>query len=204
MSAEHQRPGTDDELSVQAGHELSDAQAAPALKFLVGLFLTTIVIAALMVFFYNYLEHREAVEKAPRYPMAAGQVRPLPPPPRLQSYPFQDIKSLRQEEERFLRGYGWVDESAGTVRIPIEHAMDMLAAQGLPHRAQPPAGGAAGAAAGGAGPLTTTGASSGRDPVAVPSPAGEGTPRGQEQPAQPGGQPDGGRRPAPGQQGQPH
>jgi hypothetical protein len=200
MAADHRRPGTDDDLAVAAGHELSDAQAAPALKFLVVLFVTTIIIAGLMVFFYNYLEHREAVEKAPRYPIAAEQPRALPPPPRLQPRPYQDVKVLRQEEERFLRGHAWIDESAGTVRIPIDRAIDILAAEGLPHRAAPARD--PGAAAPGAGPSTPTDAAGGREPIAAPEGADIQAPG--QAPGGTGQQPDGGQRPPAGEQGQPH
>ena len=40
------------------------------------------------------------------------------------------------EEEKTLYSYGWVDEKAGTVRIPIERAMDLLVQRGLPVRPQ--------------------------------------------------------------------
>jgi len=39
-------------------------------------------------------------------------------------------------EEKALYTYGWVDEKAGTVHIPIERAMDLLVQRGLPVRAQ--------------------------------------------------------------------
>jgi hypothetical protein len=144
---EHPHEPTRDE-TLQAGHELTDAQAAPVLKFLLFLGVVTVAVAALVVIFYNYLESREAREKTARYPMAAGAARPLPPPPRLQTFPFQDVKELRQEERRLLEQYEWVDKKAGVVRIPIERAIDVLAARGLPYRqggpgAQAPAGGAA-------------------------------------------------------------
>lgn len=168
MSAEHKQPGTNGRLSVTAGHELTDAAAAPLLKFLVFLLATTIVIAAAMVFFYNYLEHREAVDKAPRYPLAAGRPRALPPPPRLQHEPFQDVKSLRQEEVRLLHEYDWIDRAGGTVRIPIGRAMEVLAERGLPHRAAPPEAADPAAAATGAGPLAPSRAGSGREPMAAP------------------------------------
>ena len=47
----------------------------------------------------------------------------LPPAPRLQTLPAQDLAAVRAEEDRTLTSYGWVDEHAGTVRIPIEDAM---------------------------------------------------------------------------------
>jgi hypothetical protein len=120
--------------AIRAGHELSDAEAAPVLKFLAFLAVVTVSVAAIVVVFYNYLESREAREKTARYPMAAGSARPLPPPPRLQTYPFQDVKDLRQEERRLLETYEWVDRSAGVVRIPVERAIEVLAAKGLPYR----------------------------------------------------------------------
>ena len=120
------------------GHETSDAQAAPIIKFLVFLGVVTIVTAGLMVWFHNYLERREALEKTARYPLAAGRQRPLPPPPRLQTYPFDDIKDVRKDQRRLLDRYEWVDRTSGVVRIPVERAMDLIAERGLPYRAEAP------------------------------------------------------------------
>lgn len=128
----HHAPTTEE--TVRAGHELTDAESGPVLKFLAFLAIVTIGVAAIVVVFYNYLESREAREKPARYPMAAGSARPLPPPPRLQTYPFQDVKDLRQEERRLLETYEWVDRNAGVVRIPIERAIEVLAEKGLPYR----------------------------------------------------------------------
>ena len=43
--------------------------------------------------------------------------------PRLQTQPFKDIYLLRQAENEKLRSYGWVDQDAGVVHIPVEDAM---------------------------------------------------------------------------------
>jgi hypothetical protein len=134
MSGHEQPHAPTAEETALAGHELTDAQPAPVLKFLAFLAVVTVSIAAMIVVFYNYLEGREAREKTARYPMAAGTARPLPPPPRLQTYPFQDVKDLRQEEHRLLETYEWVDKNAGVVRIPIERAIEVLAEKGLPYR----------------------------------------------------------------------
>lgn len=121
------------------GHEETDAEIGPLVRFAVFLTVFTLATAALTVGFYKYLDEREQVEKAPRYPLAEGIERPLPPAPRLQTYPFDDVKGLRQDEARLLEHYQWVDKNAGTVRIPIERAMDLLAERGLPHRPPSPA-----------------------------------------------------------------
>jgi hypothetical protein len=168
-------------------HELSDADPTPILKFLAFLVVVTVIIAVMVVFFYNYLERQEAVEKTARYPMSLlSPERPLPPAPRLQTYPFQDIKELRQAEAPVLNSYAWIDKKAGTVRIPVDRAIDLLAERGLPYRkpgqpsavppppppgSQPagtpaaPAGGAAsGASAGSSGSASSTGAPSAGQP----------------------------------------
>ena len=126
------------------GHETSDAQAGPIIRFLIFLAVTSITVAGLMVVFHDYLDRREAAEKVNRYPVAAGRERPLPPPPRLQTEPFENIKDLRRAERRLLDDYQWVDRKAGTVRIPVERAMEIVAERGLPHRGseeEPAAGG---------------------------------------------------------------
>ena len=118
------------------GHEETDAEVGPLVRFAIFLTLVTLTCAALTGGFYKYLEGREQAEKAPRYPLTVGVERALPPTPRLQTYPFDDVKGLRREEAKLLEHYQWVDKNAGTVRIPVERAIEILAEKGLPHRAQ--------------------------------------------------------------------
>jgi len=54
-----------------------------------------------------------------------------PPEPRLQPNPNFDMLTLRTEEDALLSSYGWADRTTGKVRIPIDRAMDLIAAQGL-------------------------------------------------------------------------
>jgi hypothetical protein len=60
------------------------------------------------------------------------------PQPRLETNETIEIDKFRLQEEQTLNSYGWVDQEAGVVRIPIDHAMELLAQRGLPTR--PPAG----------------------------------------------------------------
>jgi hypothetical protein len=122
----------DDEF---VGHEETDADIGPLVRFAIFLTVFTLVAAAASVGFYRFLDSREQAEKAPRYPMTAGVERPLPPAPRLQTYPFDDVKAFRTQEAELLEHYAWVDKNAGTVRIPVSRAIELLAARGLPHRA---------------------------------------------------------------------
>lgn len=55
------------------------------------------------------------------------------PTPRLQTDDgAQDITDLHAREDLLLSNYTWVDESKGTVRIPIDRAMELIAQHGLP------------------------------------------------------------------------
>jgi hypothetical protein len=62
------------------------------------------------------------------------EARQLPPEPRLQISPQQDMRQMRAAEMAALHSYGWVDRQAGIVRIPIERAIELLAERGLPAR----------------------------------------------------------------------
>jgi hypothetical protein len=41
---------------------------------------------------------------------------------------------MRADEDERLNNYGWVDEDAGIVRIPISEAMKLTLQRGLPTR----------------------------------------------------------------------
>lgn len=54
--------------------------------------------------------------------------------PHLQIMPVEDLNAFRAREEVELNSYGWIDRTAGVVRIPITRAMDLLLERGLPVR----------------------------------------------------------------------
>jgi len=53
----------------------------------------------------------------------------LPSTPRLQSVPSSDLVLYRTEQMAKLNGLAWVDQSAGTVRMPINAAMRLIVAR---------------------------------------------------------------------------
>jgi hypothetical protein len=62
-------------------------------------------------------------------------VPPMPatttfPAPRLQADPTAEYERLRAQQLARLGAYAWVDRDAGIVQIPIERAIDLLAARG--------------------------------------------------------------------------
>jgi hypothetical protein len=60
------------------------------------------------------------------------------PAPRLQPDPARELAEMRAQEDALLHSYGWVDRSAGVVRIPIERAMQLTLDRGLPVRKSVP------------------------------------------------------------------
>jgi hypothetical protein len=54
------------------------------------------------------------------------------PQPRLEVSPGADLKTLRAAEDADLDSYGWIDRNKGTVRIPIDRAMQLIIERGLP------------------------------------------------------------------------
>jgi hypothetical protein len=117
-----------------AGHEASDVDVRRILGFGLGLLVTAVAVHVLVWLLFLYFSGREAARLAPASPLSAGQDARVPPEPRLQTNPREDLRELRAREDELLTNYAWVDKTAGIVRIPIEEAMKIIANRGLPTR----------------------------------------------------------------------
>ena len=117
--------------SMEVVHEKTDAEPRAVFRALLILLVATGVVAFALVYLTRGLLAVEKTGDPAPAPLAQAPGR-LPPEPRLQTLPFADITTLRAEEQRALTSYGWVDEKAGVVRIPVERAMELLAQRGLP------------------------------------------------------------------------
>src|SRR5262245_52398222 len=116
-------------------HETSDVNIRAILAAGGGLILMGAVVYFVVWLLFGYLYRREAAASAsPAYPLAVGQGDRLPPEPRLQMHPRQDLKDLRESEDVLLKSYGWVDRNQGVVRIPIDEAMRLTLQRGLASR----------------------------------------------------------------------
>ena len=112
-------------------HETSDANIRNLIIF--GVCLALMVIAGLVVsrgVFHYFAGHQGLGPPASPF----ENVRMLPPGPRLQVRAPQDLEQYKGTQEEILNSYGWVDQKAGIVRIPIDRAMDILLQKGLPVR----------------------------------------------------------------------
>lgn len=116
------------------GPEGSDANVRDVIFSGLGVAAVTLVICLLMLGLFRFLAgSRETA--APANPLAGSQI---PPEPRLEVQPWEQLKRLRAHEDEVLNSYGWVDKSKGIVHIPIGRAIDIVAQQGLPTRQEAP------------------------------------------------------------------
>ncbi len=83
------------------------------------------------------MRHHSAEVSPPALPIAEHG-NPLPPEPRLQNSPPQDLKTLLARENWELHHYYWIDKSKGKAAIPIERAMQIIAERGIPPEKTPP------------------------------------------------------------------
>jgi protein SCO1 len=155
-----------------------DVNLRAIVRFGVGLALATVCVTAFLLVYMQILSRRAAAREqasavpAQEWEREDDQGTALRKPEggvSLQRQPFRDIEELRRHEAERLSKYAWIDESTGTVRIPIEAAMRMVVRRGLPVRASSPlAAPAPPPAMGGAVPTP---------PAATPSPKPRRRPR---------------------------
>jgi hypothetical protein len=140
-------------------YERRDIGVGGVLYFMAGLAVAGLLIHFVIAGLYRYLEkHSDAQQKAvsPLVTNPVRDTRTLPPEfktdsegtdyqkylqknfptPQLEIDERTQLDKIRLSEENTLNTYDYVDKDAGTVRIPIDRAMDLLVQRGLPTRSQ--------------------------------------------------------------------
>jgi len=125
--AEHQQHPHD---TPHGAYETSDANVPTLYNCGVGLFVVIFAAMGLMWALHAALETPPV--KMDHEPTAMEMERVLPPKPRLQVNQQLDLKQVKEHEQQILHSFGWVQKESGTVRIPIDRAMDLIAERGLP------------------------------------------------------------------------
>ena len=109
-----------------AGHEHREVDVrfivVSLIVLLIGAFLVCLLTIGIFRYFHNEYLPAQATYTQPQ----------LPPEPRVEEKPYLQLQNLRVLEDHVLSSYAWVDQNAGTVRIPIDKAIDMVAQKGLP------------------------------------------------------------------------
>ncbi len=137
MNDESKHSQTDQELEF----ERQDLRPRAVYAFLIGLAIAGILVYFALWGLYDVLDAYQKRHQPPQNPLVAPETdtrRVLPetiakfPQPRLETNERLEINEFRLQEEQTLFSYGWVDQQAGIVRIPIDRAMELIAQRGLP------------------------------------------------------------------------
>jgi hypothetical protein len=104
-----------------------------------GLVVGMVIVCFIVVGIFKFMQ-----KEMPREARISAIANPntMPPEPRLQPHPADELQVLRQHEDDVLNHYGWVDQKAGVVRMPVDKAMDILARRGFPVKSEQTAGNA--------------------------------------------------------------
>jgi hypothetical protein len=123
---------------VRGGHEEKDVNYIAITKFGIGLAITVVVAAFLLLGLFDYFRSSEKKLYGAGPQLGAETLNPAkePPQPRLQQSPPIDLREMRGAEDQLLHHYSWADRDKGIVRVPIDRAMDLLVQRGLPARAE--------------------------------------------------------------------
>ncbi|MBI1358157.1 MAG: hypothetical protein GC160_27805 [Acidobacteria bacterium] len=113
-------------------HEKTDAQVGPLVAFLIFMGVTVAASFGFTVVLFDFFTQRAQSFDQPVSPLQVKDE--TAPEPQLQVVPGLDRRLEQEAETERLNGYGWVDENARVVHIPIEKAIDVLLEKGVPVR----------------------------------------------------------------------
>lgn len=141
----HVVPGDDE-------YEHRDMGPGVLVGFMIALVVMVVVANIVVKVAYKLMDHYEMTHQkagSPLVPSSTGDMHEVEadaakrfPTPRLETDEDTEIYGFMLKQEQALSTYGWVDQSAGTLHIPIDRAMDLIAQRGLPtspHAGQAPA-----------------------------------------------------------------
>jgi hypothetical protein len=142
MSDDTHIDGHDQEMDF----EREDLTPKPILIFLGSLAVGCVLVYFILRGMYSYLDSYQNHHQPAQSPLvqqttvdtrivSPGDITRFPQP-RLEDDERREINDFREQEEQTLNSYGWVDQQAGVVRIPIDRAMQLMAQRGLPTRPQ--------------------------------------------------------------------
>ncbi len=122
--------------STWAGHELRDMRPRQVIFWLGVLLISIGVLVGVVTGFERLvIGHVGNIVSVVSNP---PDVQP-PPLPRLETANGQVLDALHAQEDQLLNNYTWINKSAGTLRIPIDRAIQLTAQRGLPTLPQPTA-----------------------------------------------------------------
>jgi hypothetical protein len=112
-------------------HESKDVDVKSLVAIVATLFVSGVIIFIVVTGMMHYFKSHEPIKTAGQSNIPATSSEEFPQP-RLEVKPGATLAELRAAEDADLNSSGWVDRTAGTVRIPIDRAMQLILERGLP------------------------------------------------------------------------
>lgn len=117
-------------------YEKSDVNARGVVLAAAGVLVFALLASLFLYPVFEHFVHASAKESPPPLPEFTHGVA-LPPAPRLQDTPRRDLQEVRAKTEFELDNYEVIDRKKGIVAIPIDRAMELLVARGIPAQKTP-------------------------------------------------------------------
>ena len=123
------------------GFEREDVGGKPVYGFIISLVVLGVLIYYILWGMFHFLDAYERKQHAAKSPLVQSEpdTRIVPPgkitefpQPRLEPTEIGEYDESRIHDDEILNTYGWVDQNAGIVHIPIDRAMQLIAERGLP------------------------------------------------------------------------
>src|SRR5207302_11164026 len=128
------------------GFEREDVATQPLFGFLISLVVLGVLVYYVIWGMFHFMDAYERKHQQSKSPMVQmqpetrepdtpqTQVKVLQefPQPRLEDDERTELNDFRYQQDETLASYGWVDQSGGVARIPIDRAMQLIAQRGLP------------------------------------------------------------------------
>jgi hypothetical protein len=124
---------TEHKQQERGAYEKTDALFGPTLR--AGLYIlgTMFLVAAIVVPLYRFFLREETASQRPTTSELRDRASAEEPTgPRLVVSEPRALAAFRAREDALLSSYGWVEKDRGIARIPIDEAMSIVAARGLP------------------------------------------------------------------------
>jgi hypothetical protein len=112
-------------------HERTDVDVASLITIAFLLLLSCLIIVLVVWGMMHYFKLHEPAKTAGQANLPVTSAAEFPKP-RLEIKGAVNLARLRAAEKADLDSYGWLDRKSGTVRIPIDRAIQLLLERGLP------------------------------------------------------------------------
>jgi hypothetical protein len=132
------QPGDPPPTNADVAFESSDIDTRTILAYMFYLAISVAAAFLVSVYVFRFTTTLAVDSRTPPPPVRQGVAPTIPSEPHLQGVPYSpddpqlDLRNKREADEAANEKYGWIDQQAGIAQIPVDEAMKIIVAKGLP------------------------------------------------------------------------